>query len=396
MHILMEKFIGTVRDISLNGLGVVDHPHTQKVYFARGAWPGDLAQFLCEKNQEEYTEVKLIELVEKSPHRQNPPCPHQGYQLGECGGCPWMIAEYSSQLKYKVKILLHNMKRHGLIQNMEDPRVLPAIPSSHSLGYRNRAQFKTNGEVIGFISAKSRQIAPIQDCLVLTSKNRETLRELLQQLPQKAWKPNPGYPWSYLEIDESIKTSEVLPNKRRPFQQANSEQNAKIKTWLKDKMQDLPREYQVLELFCGDGNITEILDGLGFKKIIAAECVEIAIESLNKKKLSQVQAISLDLYRPSAWNILKKHIPFPEVIVLDPPRAGFEKIRQFLRVIRGTQYIYYISCDVTSFCEDARSLEKAGYKLLEVQPIDQFPQTSHIELLAYFEKVNISRPLAKE
>ena len=76
----------------------------------------------------------------------------------------------------------------------------------------------------------------------------------------------------------------------------------------------------------------------------------------------------------------------PDIVLLDPPRAGLEK-----RVVDGLlrlnpQVIAYVSCDPSTLGRDAARLINAGYRLRDVTPFDLFPQTFHIESISFFER----------
>ncbi|MCC7404157.1 MAG: class I SAM-dependent RNA methyltransferase [Bdellovibrionales bacterium] len=380
----METFEGTVRDLSARGMGVVDHPSGQ-VFFVPGTWPGDRGRFAVFSVKKRYGFADLVELLEPSPDRVEPPCPYQGVVRGRCGGCPWMIADYSSQLRVKQHLVEHLLTRSKVLD--ERSRVLPIWGSPQVFGYRNRAQFKTDGQQLGFVSRDSRRLVEVEDCLVLTDQNRQRLKDLRRQLPNPAWRANQGYQWSFLEINEDIDVSKVVPNTRLPFKQGNSAQNQKMREWVLAKLQKYPREYQLVELFAGSGNFTEVLVKCGFSSIVATEVVPSAVEELTNNNWPGVTALELNIYLPSAWNKLKKVAKEARVLLLDPPREGFKEIDRFLNEFRQLKAIYYISCEVAQFAQDAGVLKRAGWDLVEVQPLDQFPHTPYVELLAEFHRV---------
>jgi 23S rRNA (uracil1939-C5)-methyltransferase len=75
-----------------------------------------------------------------------------------------------------------------------------------------------------------------------------------------------------------------------------------------------------------------------------------------------------------------------DVVVLDPPRAGLEAAALDALAALEAAKIVYVSCDVATFTRDAKRLASKGYRLVDVQPVDMFPQTWHIELVATLEK----------
>src|SRR5690606_6961704 len=129
-----EIFSASVRDLSVKGYGVVDHPRG-RVFFIPGTWPGDEGKFEIESIEKKYGFARLVELTKKSEFRVDVQCPHLGWSVGKCGGCPWMIANYTSQLKYKQKFLDYQIKRANL--KYTDFTVHPIWGSEKTLGYRN-------------------------------------------------------------------------------------------------------------------------------------------------------------------------------------------------------------------------------------------------------------------
>jgi 23S rRNA (uracil1939-C5)-methyltransferase len=77
----------------------------------------------------------------------------------------------------------------------------------------------------------------------------------------------------------------------------------------------------------------------------------------------------------------------PDVVVIDPPRAGLSK-KIVRRVIEcGAARIVYVSCNPTTLAPNVAQLGDAGYRLRRVRPVDMFPQTPHIECVALLERV---------
>src|SRR3712207_2301706 len=76
----------------------------------------------------------------------------------------------------------------------------------------------------------------------------------------------------------------------------------------------------------------------------------------------------------------------PDVVVVDPPRAGLSQ-KVVRRVIEAApKRIVYVSCNPTTLAPNAAQLTEAGWKLTRVRPVDMFPQTHHIETVALLEQ----------
>jgi len=379
-----EVFQSKVRDLSLEGLGVLDHSDG-RIAFVQGAWPGDEIEYEIIREKKNYLFVKLRQLLKASSERVQADCPHQGSEMGECGGCPWMIAEYSAQLQWKQEIVKRTLER-ALEEDLGE-KLKDIWPSPKILGYRNRAQFKTDGTRIGFLSPGSHELAAIEDCLVLSDKNRGHLRNLRAMLPNSSWNPTPPNRWNFFEIDDELENVEDLSiNTRREFRQGNTDQNKRMQEWLVEKLSRFPKESEIFELFCGRGNFTEVISKLDFRNILAVEASEAAVESLNSQQFTGVKALAFDIYNKSNWKRLKKIYPEPKILILDPPRLGFGAIRHFVTAFPSIEKIFYISCHLKHFARDVLALKKVGWSLKEVQPLDQFPHTVHIELLSVFSR----------
>lgn len=381
VNFMSERFESYIKGLTFKGLGVAQHPNGQ-VFFVRGAWPGDVGVFEIESVEKNYGYAKLIELTKKAEGRREPPCPHLGYEVGKCGGCPWMIVDYPSQLKEKDKLVSHLLERASVLTDRTNIKSIIGSPNEFS--YRNRAQFKTDGNILGYVSSQSNELAQIEDCIVLSDKNREILKKTKSQLPKSDWKPKDKWNWNFIEIDEQLKEIEL--NKRRPFQQANDNQNSNMKEWLKTISNSLKKNQNVMELFCGSGNFTETLSQVGFQKILAAEVSDQAICELKEKNFQNVEALREDIYKPQAWEKLKKFMPDPQVLFLDPPREGFPEIHNFIKAFPSIQHIIYVSCDLSTYVNDVKKLRGQKFELVEIQPIDQFPQTPHVEILSYLNR----------
>ena len=81
----------------------------------------------------------------------------------------------------------------------------------------------------------------------------------------------------------------------------------------------------------------------------------------------------------------------PDVVVVDPPRAGLSAkfVRRLLET--GARRVVYVSCNPTTLAPNARQMADAGYRLATVRPVDMFPQTPHIECVALLERVDDQR-----
>ena len=386
------KFTGTITHLSQKGLGVVKNAQNNLSYFVYGTWPGDVGEFeVIDKsfNNKKFAFAKLIHLIQPSAHRQTPPCPHNDVNLAEkaCTGCPWMIADYTSQLEQKRKRFVYALQRAGFDMSQFD--IDSVHPAPQLYGYRNRCQLKTDGIQLGFVSENSYQIAPISDCIVLNDTCRELLKIALQQLPNSSWQAQSNDNRVFIELDDDMKPDEIRINRKRPFKQGNPEQNDLMRAWLKERLACNPHLGKVVELFCGSGNFTSIIAASNCTEVIAYESDDQAVQALKDKNLAKVKVQAADLFNPQVWRKLHKQVHDAKTLVLDPPRAGLKKHQGFFSSFAALKTIMYISCNPETFARDAWFFHQSEWAIEDIQLVDLFPHTPHIEILAEFRSRRI-------
>lgn len=375
-----HRFEGEVRDLSSDGQGVVAHPEG-RVFFVPGVWLGERGLFEVTGLKGRMGFARVISLSEKSVLRRAPPCPHHGFTSDSCGGCPWLFMDYREQLR--------NKEQH--VQRMLQPlnatlALSPIWASPEELGYRNRAQLKSDGKRLGFVAGSSRDLAEVSDCLVLNTKNRQTLTDLRARLPNPAWKPGRSKQWTSLDIDDDIDAAQVSVNERRPFRQGNSAQNQRMREWVRAKVLQIPTSSPVLELFAGSGNFTEVLVGAAYESICAVDSFGPAIEDLQARSLPGVTGLCSNLDRDDSAAELEAQLSRAKLLLLDPPREGLKNIGDYLHRAPHLNTIIYISCNLATLCRDLQAAMEHKFELQEVQPLDLFPQTPHIEALTVLKR----------
>ncbi len=375
--LLGKTITGFVTDLGAQGHGIVTLESGEKV-FVSGAWEGEHIKAKITHQKQKLLFAKTLEVLTPHPDRHEPPCAHHTAKPNACGGCPWLFMSYSAQLAAKQKRVAA-----ALAPLLTSSAILhPILGAPNPLGYRHRAQFKTDGQTLGFLSAHSHQLVSIDDCQALTEGANQQLHRLHQQLPNCEWQSRKRNRLTTLDINET----KVSVNQRLPFAQANRDQNHMMRRWLRQTLSSLPRTQGVLELFAGSGNFTEVIAELGFNQITAVEGVMEATEALGAKQLPNVHAITQDLFHEQGILRLTQQLGQIDTLVLDPPREGFKIIGFLTQALKDLQQVMYISCDLATFKRDAQVLIEQGFQLLEVQPVDGFAQTPHVELLATFTR----------
>jgi len=189
---------------------------------------------------------------------------------------------------------------------------------------------------------------------------------------------------AYLEEELSGLRFRISPD---AFFQANTEM-AEVLYGAAAEFASLTGREKVLDLFCGIGTIATLL-ALDSAEVWGVELIEDAVaDAIQNAKLNGV-----DNTRFFAGDVrlvmreLLEQSGSPDVVVVDPPRAGLSQ-KVVRRIIEAdAQRIVYVSCNPTTLAPNARQLvDDGGYALKTVRPVDMFPQTPHIECVALFEK----------
>lgn len=144
----------------------------------------------------------------------------------------------------------------------------------------------------------------------------------------------------------------------------------------------------VIDAYCGIGSISLFLAQKA-KKVYGVEIVPQAIQDAKKNaKLNDMDNTEFIVGQAEevmpAW---KENGLKPDVIVVDPPRKGCDEALLHAMVEMNPKRIVYVSCNPSTFARDLVILTEGGYKLNKVQPVDMFPQTSHVECVALMSRV---------
>jgi len=168
-----------VQAMALDGDAVVRSG--EYVLFVPGAIPGEEVEVEVLSAGRKYGRARLVGVLEPSPHRVAPPCPH----FGPCGGCAWQHIAYPEQLRLKGRMLANVLE---LALGRQVP-VGPTIGLEEPWGFRNKVHFivgrnETGGPVVGHYGARSRELVPVEECRVHNERGNAVafrLRDLLDR-----------------------------------------------------------------------------------------------------------------------------------------------------------------------------------------------------------------------
>ncbi|MDR6120498.1 23S rRNA (uracil1939-C5)-methyltransferase [Bacillus sp. SLBN-46] len=150
---------------------------------------------------------------------------------------------------------------------------------------------------------------------------------------------------------------------------------------------NLSGEENVIDAYCGIGTISLFLAQKA-KKVFGVEVVPEAIEdakrnaALNEIKNAEFAAGEAEVVIPKWY----KEGNTADVLVVDPPRKGCDEALLQTIIEMKPKKVVYVSCNPGTLARDLRILEDGGYKTVEVQPVDMFPMTTHVECCAWLER----------
>lgn len=342
-----------------DGVGRIDG----RVVFVPFSSPGDRLLVEITLNKKSFLKAKIVEILEAAPNRRLPRCP----VFGQCGGCDWQHIAYKDQLFWKKTDLIGTLKKIGgfdELKNVED-----VIPSPDEFHYRNRIQVQFENQRFFYFGKGSHRRVYIDHCPIASSAINEVLAA-----------PQPGLKNGRWEIAETKQGVELFPVSKEGvsslgFRQVNSSQNQKLVQKTVDfiAQRKLNRIY---DLYCGQGNWARAIH----QSQPQAHCTGIDINPINIKKAKAHETDRLKFRLGSAESLFQTLNERADLVILDPPRAGCEA--SLLEQMSGNnrpRFINYISCHPATLARDLKALSSYGWELMEVCPVDMFPQTSHLE-----------------
>ncbi|MCX2727179.1 23S rRNA (uracil(1939)-C(5))-methyltransferase RlmD [Thermomicrobium sp. 4228-Ro] len=389
----------TVRTIELHLEDMAHHGaaigrEDGRVVFAEYGIPGEDVVVAIERDRKDHSLGRVVDVRTPSPERVDPPCPY----FGVCGGCQWQHIRYEHQLLLKQHVVRQQLRRIG---KFDDPPVSPTIPSPDQFGYRNHARFSVDGKGnLGYISRPGHgyRFIRIDRCLIMHPK----INEVLGRLQGKAFVKH------QLMVRYGINTGELLvhpdvsaidpeiPSGQRFYHEALLGHRFRISassffqtnTGVAERLVQL-----VLERIAPTGRevVVDAYAGVGtFAAFLAPHVarvigIEEAPSAVDDARVNLDQFDNVEYVLAKVEQVLAKLAVRPDVVILDPPRVGCapEAIAGVL-LLRPPR-IVYVSCDPATLARDLRKLVDGGYRLLDVTPLDMFPQTYHIESVATLE-----------
>jgi len=372
-----QKTTLQISDIAFGGEGVARLE--EFVVFVPFVLVGEEVEAEVTEVKKNFARAKLIRILQPSPDRVPAPCPY----FGGCGGCQYQHIAYATQLQIKHKQISDLFERIGKI-----PRevVAPVIPCPQPYGYRNRVMIRSQWNKpeqklnIGFVRWDCGLVEDIEECKIAEPPINEQIKHVRAHPPPKG----------------GIKVVLRIPPENWEVPRDSFFQN---NFFLLPELVKTARKFLVhggakhlIDLYCGVGFFgIELADVV--ESFVGVESDQLAIKSARRNAAlhhrTNGEFISADVEQ-ALPELLGKFSPAATSLLLDPPRKGCPReLLELLRRQRPAQVIY-VSCHPATMARDLNVLCADGvFNLVQVVPLDMFPQTQHVECVAELRAVSV-------
>ncbi len=440
-----DRFTVTIEKLVHGGRGLARQegpPDRQagRVLLIPEVLPGETVKVEIHEIKKDVAFARLIEVLHPSPHRISPPCKI----YSECGGCQIQHIQDSYQAEIKNALIREALQRIGHFSEINLEPMIPS-PSGYGYRTRVQFKVRlVNRQIrLGFYREGSHHHVPVEECLVLHPELNKILKPLEQVLSEERFRTlepieaqlhlaaatqqlliklllarsaTPPPPLILRQSGEALYNNLretigslvglVLLLRHGPrlvfgrdfveehfgeyryrisdgsFSQINPETTDLLIQQV-IRLVDLTGQERILELHCGIGTMSLpiVARSAHFRGVDANR---IAIEDARfNAEANQVQRV--EFLCADAEQGLRQCLAEGQKydrLILDPPREGLSKTAIDLIVQLAPSKIIYVSCEMATLARDLHRLCEQGYRLGRLQPVDLFPQTAHVELVA--------------
>ena len=441
MLIKNQIYEAVITDYTAEGQGVA---HIEGcAVFIPNAIAGERVTVRIEKARKTWAAGKIVQILEKSPHRVNREC--EVAKL--CGGCDFWHMDYEEETRLKADRVKQCLNRIG----GESLETLPILSTPSCHGYRNKAQYpvaaKKGRAFAGFFRAGTHDVVENRRCLILPAEtdavkdavmdyvnqyrvsvydetaHRGLLRHIYvrrgavsgqvlvclvcngEKLPKVEQLLNrlqkiPGFTTLVLSVNTQ-KGNAVLGDRfitlygpgyiedtlcgltfrlsPRSFYQVNHHQAERLYEAAISQA-EITKDDLVLDLYCGVGTITLAMAGAA-GKVIGVEVIPQAVEDA-KDNAVRNGIENAEFFCGDAGQAaleLEKNGIRPDVVVVDPPRKGLNGDTVEALHRMAPRRIVYVSCDPATLARDVALLKEKGFALKNAMAADLFPRCAHVE-----------------
>ena len=381
--------------------------HEGRVVFVRHSLPGErVVVRITEDRHPGFCRADAVEVIEASADRVDRPCPYSG--PGRCGGCDWQHVAPAAQRGLKADVVREQFARLAGLDVDVTVEELPGGP----LRWRSRARFAVDRSgVAGLRRHRSHDVVVLDDCPI-------TVENGARAVLGRRW-PGAGAVDVSVDATGAVTTTRldrrghptssrvVRPGGDLPEEPSTrAERHAGGRDWevqgtgfwqvhpaAADALvaavagvADVRPGDTVLDLYAGVGLFGGALAPLAGPegRVVCVESDEeaCAAADANLADLPQAEVWQGDVDPEGLGELLAELGGAPDVVVLDPPRAGAgpQVSRQLAEA--GARAVVYVACDPAALARDVAAFGAAGYRLAGIRGFDAFPMTAHVECVA--------------
>jgi len=357
-----QEIVIEINDIGFGGRGVGRIGGI--ACFVPGVIEGERVRVKIAKVKSRMMEAWLLEVLEPSEHRIVAPCP----VFLKCGGCAYQHIDYSHQLRIKENQLREALRRLG---GLVDPPVSSMLPSPEPYGYRNRITVHIREGRAGFFAQGSNRVVPVSKCLIASGEVDLGFQDLLKSRPHDG---------DYL-----------IGEKKRygGFRQVNNAVAEILKKTVREAVRPAGEANPIRELlvdaYCGAGFFAHELQGL-FTKVIGIERSIASVAMASRQAADNEEYLAGDVEQ-MLGRALAAAPSEGTILLLDPPSEGLADLATESILQTPPARIVYVSCNPATLARDAKRLSER-YRLVQLTPLDMFPQTAEIESVSVFELIH--------
>jgi 23S rRNA (uracil1939-C5)-methyltransferase len=386
------------------GIGRIDN----RVVFVPFTVDGDVVTVRINEVRKRYARGEVTAVDVPSPKRTDPRCVH----YYRCGGCHYQHIDYAHQAEIKQQQVIDAFKRIGKISH---PFVSPVITSPLIFNYRGKAEYHVGGlgtstPVVGFKDSKGTAIIDVDRCEIVHESINDACRrfrkELLARRRHSAGETRKTF-WSIEDSqacqetpDRSIRFPIVTRSVKQRIFSVPANGFFQVHLSLVDVLVDqvvmksaLPLSDVIMDCYCGSGLFSIFLSphvrevrGIEMNGK-AVRCARATMRRYDAANVTIIEGRIEDVLQS-----LRGEIERIDGVVLDPPRTGCAGETLSRIIDMKPRRIVYVSCNPATQARDARMLLDGGFRLSEIQPLDMFPQTKHVEAIAVFDRLHQGVP----
>jgi len=378
--------------------------HEGRVVFVRHALPGERVRAVITEDRERFLRADAVEIHAASPDRVPPPCPYA--RPGRCGGCDWQHAAGDAQRRIKADVIRQQFTRIARLEL--PPFEVEELPGG-LLGWRTRITYAVDPDGRpGLHRHRSHEVEHVDRCplgvpgvgdtpaLERTWPGHTGIEAARGDGPEVtllAHRPGPGRqargrrPPDRVSVVDGPATVDRSVLGRRfeigagGFWQVHPAAADAFARALLDSLEPQPGE-RVVDLYAGAGAFTAVLAAAvgPAGSVLGVESASSAVADA-ERNLGDLPWARVERGRVDA-GLVAGLAPRPDLVVLDPPRAGAGP--DVMRAILGLRprAVGYVSCDPATLARDVAAAVDAGWQLGGLRAFDAFPMTSHVECVA--------------